>query len=393
MVKDAKGFISCAACRYRWNWKNRTFCFNCNATLVPQEMPWRDAPAQGVWADASRRGAAALPPACPPGTWQRGAPPGRADQLPGRAAPPQPGGLATTDLLVQLRERVGASGVGQAELQALEGVLSPQPAAQPPAPPRQLLEATISAKGVACRRAQANLEAMVAREDEAEKWYNECKDATAEAVLAAYDAKKAWQEELALELRRAGGANPSSGNVSESAASGGGGSQINLSQLLSAEGSGDTVEIIDGDILDLSDLEIEEGDRQRWLELKASMGKEIQQAVLSAIGPSAENIQKLRQEAREMRQRLAAKRARREPLSTLPGGQPAGVPAGNAAGASPPGPPAGSAAAPASAAASVPVPEDGAGAGAPVPADRDPDGVKAVLSQAREAVAAKKAGL
>ena len=45
MGKKHGDFISCASCKYKWNWRSRAFCFFCGGTLGPQEVPWRD-PAQ-----------------------------------------------------------------------------------------------------------------------------------------------------------------------------------------------------------------------------------------------------------------------------------------------------------------------------------------------------------
>eukprot|EP00959_Pyramimonas_sp_CCMP1952_P224557 4695467-Pyramimonas_sp.AAC.1 len=81
------------------------------------------------------------------------------------------------------------------------------------------------------------------------------------------------------------------------------GSQNNLSQLLGEESGFEGVEIVDGEALDLRELEIGDEDKQRWLALKSNMAAEIQKAIVAAIGPSADNIQRLRAEARDMRKR------------------------------------------------------------------------------------------
>ncbi|CAK0809162.1 unnamed protein product, partial [Prorocentrum cordatum] len=98
------------------------------------------------------------------------------------------------------------------------------------------------------------------------------------------------------------------------------GSQINLSQL-PADGSGfDAVGIVDGDLLDLSGLEVEDVERNRWLELRGNMANELEKAIVAIIGSSEENIQKLRAEARAIRQRLAGKGARRDDAASVSSG-------------------------------------------------------------------------
>ncbi|CAK0832094.1 unnamed protein product, partial [Prorocentrum cordatum] len=281
--QDAKKIVSCVSCRYRWNWKSRTFCFNCNATIAPIEMPWRDV-AQGVWAQGGcGTQGAQRPPAVPPGEWQWSPKPQslsghRGSTPPTRGAPAGEDGLATVDLLAQLKQRLAGSAAAQ-ELQALESAIGPQAPpkeAKPARPP--LLEAQVSAKGVACRRAEAHLEQCVAKEDDAKAWYEECREATALAAQSAVQANLEWQAEL--ELDRAGGARPPSSAAGASAA---------------APTGRRHVDIIDGDLLDLSDLQVEDQDKQRCQELKSNMGKEIRAAILAAIGPSAEKIQSLRQ--------------------------------------------------------------------------------------------------
>ncbi|CAK0877746.1 unnamed protein product [Prorocentrum cordatum] len=282
MGKDAaKGYLSCSSCRYRWNWKSREHCFSCGNALVPSPPPpWRQA--KGVWSPGGE-GGGQQGPAHPPGTWA----PSRLE-APRVSTPPQRGaGQQPTmaELLTQPQQHVKAD-AGAQELQALVKVVAPPAPAQPARQP--LLEETISAEGVACRRAEKALEHAVHQEDEARRWLAECSQRAQEAAVWAVQAKTAWQEELKAELQKARGSAPGAGPPPE-AVHVPTGSQINLSQL---------------------EIEIEDEDKQRWLALKSNMAAEIQKAIVAAIGPSADNIQRLRAEARDMRKRLSAKRAR-----------------------------------------------------------------------------------
>ncbi|CAK0800386.1 unnamed protein product [Prorocentrum cordatum] len=233
MGKDAaKGYLSCPSCRYRWNWKTREHCFSCGNALVPSPPPpWRQAKGAGK----------------------------------------QP---TVAELLTQLQQHVKAD-AGAQELQALVQAVAPPAPAQPARQP--LLEKTISAKGVACRRAEKALEHAVRQEDEARRRLAECSQRTQEAAAWAVQAKTAWQEEFRTELQKARGSTPGAGPPPE-AVHVPTGSQINLSQLLGEESGFDGVEIMDGEALDLSELEIGDEDKQRWLALKSNMAVEIQKA-------------------------------------------------------------------------------------------------------------------
>ncbi|CAK0875585.1 unnamed protein product, partial [Prorocentrum cordatum] len=222
---------------------------------------------------------------------------------PQRGAAPQP---TVAELLTQLQQHVKAD-AGAQELQALVRVVAPPAPAQPARQP--LLEETISAKRVACRRAEKALEHAVRQEDEARRWLAECSQGAQEAAVWAVQAKTAWQEELKAELQKARGSTPGAGPPPD-AVHVPTGSQINLSQLLGEESGFEGVEIVDGEALDLSELETEDEDKQRWFALKSNMAAEIQKAIVATTGPSADNIQRPRAEARDMRKRVSAKRAR-----------------------------------------------------------------------------------
>ncbi|CAK0796625.1 unnamed protein product, partial [Prorocentrum cordatum] len=201
------------------------------------------------------------------------------------------------------------------ELQALVQPVVPSGAAQPARAP--LLEETISASGVACRRAEKALGQVVAREDEAKLWLAECSQTTREAAVLAVQAKSEWQVELKAELQKTRGSSPGTPSP-KSASDIPTGSQINVSQVLGDESGFEAVEIEGGDLLDLSDLEVGDEDKRKCFALKGIIAVEIQEAMLPGIGPTAYNIQRLRPVARDMRKRLAAKRARKDDREESP---------------------------------------------------------------------------
>ncbi|CAK0907578.1 unnamed protein product, partial [Prorocentrum cordatum] len=215
---------------------------------------------------------------------------------------------SVAELSSQLQEEVGQD-VGARGLQALAAAVGTPEPAQPAGAP--LLEETVGAKGVACRRAEKALEHAVAQHDEAKRWLAECSRMTNYAAVLAVRAKAEWQAELKAELQKTRGAAPVS-PPSRDAAQVPTGSQINLSQLLGDESGIDSVETVDGDMMKLSELEVGDDDRHKWLALKGSIAEEIQKAVLASIGPSADDIQRLGTEACDTRQRLSAKRTRKD---------------------------------------------------------------------------------
>ncbi|CAK0855076.1 unnamed protein product [Prorocentrum cordatum] len=126
--------------------------------------------------------------------------------------------------------------------------------------------------------------------------------ATAAAAVADTEASKAWQEELAAELAKAGGRTfskrPALMHLAERQS--GRAFRRSASSISSVPSRSTLSKSWTGASFDCTDLEVEEKDKKRWTQLKASIGKELHAPIPSAVGPSAGSIQRLRQEGREM---------------------------------------------------------------------------------------------
>jgi len=321
--KDKSGsFVSCSQCRYRWNFKTNHWCYQCCSPLVPN--PSVDKKPAGQWsfgppvlaaaAEGSAVEAATAPaagkkgPPVPP----RGAKGASFDRRPwvwhgggwhsnggGQPAAEQQEAPAA-DPLELLRAEFGDS----VEFAALVAKRAEAKAQQPQAeaPPRRapLLEEEVSTKGVACRRAQAWLETCATRVLEGELWLDAAKAEEDTAMSSAYQAQIDWEAACKRQLPSA----PLEGEEVQAKAPAA--SAINLSTLVD-EGK---LQIIDGPLFDMGDLEIDGSDKEEWNRIKAELADSVQAKVQEALGPAAEHIVKLREEAKKLHARMQAKRRR-----------------------------------------------------------------------------------
>ncbi|CAK0876483.1 unnamed protein product, partial [Prorocentrum cordatum] len=205
------------------------------------------------------------------------------------------------DELLKLKAAVQAKKEAQA---AAAGAGAPQKA--------PLLEEEVRAKGVACRRALAWLETCSARVLEGQQWLADAQAAEGEAAASAHAAQQDWEAACAKQVKAS--APPSAAPPSSSA--------INLSTLVD-EGS---LQIVDGPLFDLSGLELDEQARVGWERIKQELADSVQTKVQEVLGPSAQRILELREEARKLRAREEAKRRRvggsdRDSYSTVGGEQ------------------------------------------------------------------------
>ncbi|CAK0894578.1 unnamed protein product, partial [Prorocentrum cordatum] len=187
--------------------------------------------------------------------------------------------------LLKLKAAVQAKKEAQA---AAAGAGAPQKA--------PLLEEEVRAKGVACRRALAWLETCSARVLEGQQWLADARAAEDEAAASAHAAQQDWEAACAKQVKAS--APPSAAPPSSSA--------INLSTLVD-EGS---LQIVDGPLFDLSGLELDEQARVDWERIKQELADSVQTKVQEVLGPSAQRILELREEARKLRAREEAKRRR-----------------------------------------------------------------------------------
>ncbi|CAK0850711.1 unnamed protein product [Prorocentrum cordatum] len=315
--KDKSGsFVACTHCRYRWNFKSNHWCYQCCSPLVP--YPSADKKPAGQWtfgppavasspfADAAAGAAAAPPPGSKgPPVPKRGAKGGQANRRPwvwhgpgwyphGGGPPPAPEAEAApaADPLAALRAELGDC----AELEAIaarrDAAKTQQPEPAPRRPP--LLEEEESTKGIACRRAQAWLETCAARVVEGEAWLAAAKAAEDDAVAAAHQAQLDWEEACKKQLPSP----PLEGEEDKGQAPAA--SAINVSTLVD-EG---TLQIVDGPLFNMEGLEIDSGDKDEWNRIKAELAASVQEKVQQALGPAAEQIVKLRDEAKQLHARM-----------------------------------------------------------------------------------------
>ncbi|CAK0910101.1 unnamed protein product, partial [Prorocentrum cordatum] len=232
----------CPHCRYRWNFKNNHWCYQCTGALVSQpdgskrplgqwafgppqisNSPFHVQPAGSPFADPTpSQAAAAAATGSGKGRGKKGAPPpprgkakakaaasaGHVDRRPwvyhqgwypyGGASVP----LEPDDPMAALRAKLGDDGTEA--LAAVEALLAKKEAPPPAAPRQPLLEEDVSAKGVAYRRAKSWLERCSLKVLEGEAWLQEARDAEDLAVAAAVKAKRSWEEAFANPSARAG---------------------------------------------------------------------------------------------------------------------------------------------------------------------------------------------
>ncbi|CAK0862023.1 unnamed protein product, partial [Prorocentrum cordatum] len=147
----------------------------------------------------------------------------------------------------------------------------------------------------------ARLETCARRVVEGEAWLADAKAAEDAAAEAAHQAQRDWEEACAKQLPTP--STPRSETASAATA-------INLSTLVD-EGS---LRFVDGPLFDLEGLEIDETERSDWARIKGELATSAQAKVQEALGPAAQQILKLREEAQALHARLQAKR----PFEPLP---------------------------------------------------------------------------
>ena len=342
----SESYVHCSACRYRWNFKSNHWCYQCCTPLVPHPSP--DKKPIGQWsvgppvlADAvapSAQVAAAKPKGG--GGFERRPPwvkagMGFSSDGPSSAlnsswdASWEAVSPVSPDPLELLRAEMGDCAELEALLAKRAEAKAQVPAAE--AAPRRapLLEEEVSSKGVACRRAQAWLETCAARVVEGENWLSAAIVDEDNAMAAAYQAQAEWEAACKKQLPSP----PLEGEEIQAKTSTT--SAINLSTLVD-EG---TLHIIDGPLFDMGGLDIDISDKDEWIRIKSELAASVQEKVQAALGPAAEQIGKLREEAKKLHARMQVKRRRGiDGEATQAGGTATAAGSGAASHAGPAGP-------------------------------------------------------
>ncbi|CAK0819400.1 unnamed protein product, partial [Prorocentrum cordatum] len=295
----------CPHSRYRWNFKNNHWCFQCTGALVAQP-------------DGTKR---------PLGQWAFGPPQisnspfhakakaaasaGHVDRRPwvyhqgwypyGGAAVP----LEPADPMAALRAKLGDDGTE--ELAAVEAPLAKKEAPPPAAPRQPLLEEDVSAKGVAHRRAKSWLERCSLKVLEGEAWLHEARDAEDLAVAAAVEAKRSWEEACAKRLPQPAAAPPAAA----------GASSLNLPTLLGEDSEVEGLTIVDGPMFSTEGLDLDPADLRDWERVKTNLAAGIKAEISKALGSSAEQLATLRAEAKQALRATAAALLQPAPLTGL----------------------------------------------------------------------------
>ncbi|CAK0911601.1 unnamed protein product [Prorocentrum cordatum] len=308
----------CPHCRYRWNFKNNHWCYQCTGALVSQRdgskrplgqwafeppqfssSPFHVQPAASPFTDPTPAQAAAAAATGPgKGRGKKGAPPplrgkakaktassaGHVDRRPwvyhqgwypygGASAPPEPG-----DPTAALRAKLGDDGAEA--LAAVEALLAKKEAPPPAAPRQPHLEEDVSTKGVAHRRAKSRLERCPLKE---------ARDAEDLAVTAAVEAKRSWEEACAKQLPQPVAAPPAAA----------GASSLNLSTLLGEGSEVEGLTIVDGPMFSTEGLELDPADLREWERVKSNHAAGIKAEISKALGSSDEQLAALRAEAKQ----------------------------------------------------------------------------------------------
>ncbi|CAK0789511.1 unnamed protein product [Prorocentrum cordatum] len=326
----------CPHCKYRWNFKNNHWCYQCAGALVSQpdgskrplgqwafgppqfsNSPFHVQPAGSPFADPTpSQAAAAAATGSGKGRGKKGAPPpsrgkakakaaasaGHVDRRPwvyhqgwypygGASAP-----LESADPMAALRAKLGDDGTEA--LAAVEALLAKKEAPPPAAPRQPLLEEDVSTKGVAYRRAKSWLERRSLKVLEGEAWLQEARDAEDLAVAAAVEAKRSWEEACAKQLPQPVAAPPAAA----------GASSLNLSTLLGEDSEVEGLTIVDGPIFSTEGLDLDLADLREWDRVKNNLAAGIKAEISKALGSSAEQLAALRAEAKQVSLRMQAKR-------------------------------------------------------------------------------------
>ena len=339
--KDTQDYVNCSSCRYRWNFKTNHWCYQCCAPLVPHPSP--DKKPTGQWSFGPPSLTAAVVPSAPAAA----AKPKGGGKLPpwlkgGFSSDGSPSVLNSSwdasweavspvppDPLELLRAELGDCAELEALLAKRTEAKAQVPAADAAPPRAPLLEEEVSTKGIACRRAQSWLDTCAAKVIEGENWLSAAIVAEDNAMAAAYQAQLEWEEACKKQLPSPpleGEEVPSSTPTT---------SAINLSTLVD-EG---TLQIIDGPLFDMVGLDIEDNDKEEWIRIKSELAASVQEKVQAALGPAAEQIGKLREEAKKLHARCQAKRRRGlDGEATQAGGGAQAASSGSASHAAPAGP-------------------------------------------------------
>ncbi|CAK0840793.1 unnamed protein product [Prorocentrum cordatum] len=316
----------CPHCRYRWNFKNNHWCYQCTGALVSQpdgskrpigqwafgppqfsSSPFHVQPAGSPFTDPTPAQAAAAA-ATGPGKCRgkKGAPPpprgkakakaaspaGHVDRRPwvyhqgwypygGASAPPEPG-----NPMAALRAKLGDDGT---EAPAAVEALLAKKEAPPPAAPRQPLLEDVSTKGVAHRRAKSWLERCSLKVLEGEAWLQEARDTEDLAATAAVEAKRSWEEACAKQLPQPVSAPPAAA----------GASSLNLSTLLGEDSEVEGLTIVDGPMFSTEGLDLDPADLREWERVKSNLAAGIKAEISKALGSSVEQLAALRAEAKQ----------------------------------------------------------------------------------------------
>ena len=296
MPKHA-GYVKCAACGYKWTWKGREHCFSCSK---PMELTsaWRDTAAGGVWEDRVHTALAAERSDGWKdwGEWPKSR---RTRRIRGGAGgeDQQPAAQTPEQLLEALR-----AAAPHLDPSALEGLKQQLPPPQPAVhlDPNQEYQHQCSQE----RKAKQALERAVESEAKALAWLEERKQVSLRAAQDAVRAEQAAEAAL-LVLQKARGQRPAEESPTPTKRTG---ATLDLTSLLESE----EVNIVAGPAFELQGLEVEEAEQEAFEALQTKFAKELKQKIAEIFGETAGNLAQCRKEAAEMRERLKAKRQRRD---------------------------------------------------------------------------------
>ena len=295
MPKHA-GYVKCAACGYKWTWKGREHCFSCSK---PMELTtaWRDTAAGGVW---ENRVHTALAGERNDGwqDWGEWPKSRRTRRNRGGTAEAQQPAAQTPEQLLEALQAAAP----HLDPSALEGLKKQLPPPQPVVQldPNQEYQHQCSLE----RKAKQALERAVESEAKALAWWEERKEVSLRAAQDAVRAQQAAEAALVV-LQKARGQRPAEEAPTAPTSTG---ATLDLTSLL----EGDEVNIVAGPAFELDGLDVEEGDQEAFEALQTKFAKELKQKIAEIFGETAGNLAQCRKEASEMRERLKAKRQRRE---------------------------------------------------------------------------------
>ena len=209
----------------------------------------------------------------------------------------QPAAQTPEQLLEALR--AAAPHLDQSALEGLKQQLPPpQPVVQ--LDPNQEYQHQCSQE----RKAKQALERAVESEAKALAWWEERKQVSLRAAQEAVRAEQAAEAAL-LALRKARGQRPAEEPPTPPTRTG---ATLDLTSLLESE----EVNIVAGPAFELQGLDVEEADQEAFEALQTKFAKELKQKIAELFGETAGNLAQCRKEAAEMRERLKAKRQRRD---------------------------------------------------------------------------------